>query len=230
MSMQKGESAMSKKWSDTVFLSLMSLFCLALFAARAVWTGKSQYFFLNWNLLLAAIPWAATSIAKLFKGKAYYFAMILIFPAWLIFFPNSPYILTDLYHMGMYPGVPMWLDLIHILCYAWTGLLFGFFSLMDIEEVLGCFLGRIAPKICSAIFLFLAGFGVYLGRTLRWNSWDILYAPRNLLSSIWTMASNPSSNKEAWAMTILLGLFLNAVYLSSMRVATPSKSPQSHRA
>ncbi|MDR1639388.1 MAG: DUF1361 domain-containing protein [Clostridiales bacterium] len=215
---------MKKKWIDTMFLSLMSLFCLALFVARAVWTGKPQYAFLNWNLFLAAIPWGATTAAKLLPKKASYAAMVILFPVWLIFFPNSPYILTDLYHIGMYPGIPNWLDLIHILCYAWTALLFGFFSLMDLEEFLGGFMGRFLPKACSAAFLFLAGFGVYLGRTLRWNSWDILSAPKNMLQSIWTMASNPLSNKDAWGMTILLGLFLNAVYISihlfvSMRVA-----------
>jgi uncharacterized membrane protein len=205
---------MTKKWVDTLFLSLMTMFCLVLFAARALWTGQTQYMFLNWNLVLAIIPWAATTLAKAFKGAPRVAAMILLFPVWLIFFPNAPYILTDLYHIGRYAGIPKWMDLIHILCYAWTGLLFGFFSLMDIEEFLSGFFGRLFPKACSAIFLFLASFGVYLGRTLRWNSWDILYAPRNLLSSIWTLVKDPLSNKEAWGMTILLGLFLNAVFIS----------------
>jgi len=54
----------------------------------------------------------------------------------------------------------------------------------------------------------LASFGVYLGRVLRWNSWDVLTDPR-LLADLDGILVDP----RALAMTILLSGFLTLSYL-----------------
>jgi uncharacterized membrane protein len=205
---------MRNRLLDASFLGLLSLFCLSLFVARTLYTGSSQYFFLIWNLFLAAVPWLLTSGANALPGRGAKVAMALLFPLWLLFFPNAPYILTDLFHLGRYSNVPQWFDLIHILCYAWTGLMFGFFSLLDVEAFLSGFIGRFMAKAFSTLLLFIGGFGVYLGRYLRWNSWDIISSPRQLLEAIWDRLSNPISYPGAWGMTLLMGILLNIMYLS----------------
>ena len=62
--------------------------------------------------------------------------------------------------------------------------------------------------------LFMASFGVYLGRFLRWNSWDIITNPFGLASDISDRFINPLDHPRTWGVTVLLGVFLNLAYFS----------------
>jgi uncharacterized membrane protein len=126
-----------EKRNTILLLSAMSFFCFALTLFRWHLCGKPVFLFINWNLFLAAIPWALSSIVVANpKLKHNGFALVALVLAWLVFFPNSPYILTDLLHLRAMLGVPCWYDLLMILSFAWTGLLFGFLSLRDMETLL----------------------------------------------------------------------------------------------
>ncbi len=114
--------------------------------------------------------------------------------------------------------MPVWFDLVLILSFAWVGLLFGFFSLWDIEKLIKT---KTKDKISSfwitsttVFFLFLSAFGIYLGRYLRWNTWDILHKPYALFNDINLHFTNPTEYPRAWGMTILMGVFLNILYFS----------------
>jgi uncharacterized membrane protein len=133
---------------------------------------------------------------------------------WLLFFPNAPYVLTDLFHLRSGAAMPVWFDLLLILSFAWTSLLFGFLSLWDIEFIL---LQKITKKLVpliSALFLFIGSFGVYIGRYLRWNSWDLITKPFHLFSDIGERVMNPLEHQTTWGMTLFMGLFLNMLYWS----------------
>ena len=113
---------------------------------------NSQLFlFLNWNLFLAFVPWALTSLVILRPNlQQSRFMLLAILACWLLFFPNAPYILTDLFHLRARGDMPIWYDLILILSFAWTGLLFGFLSLWDIEKVLQNHLQKKYVSLLSA--------------------------------------------------------------------------------
>lgn len=202
--------------SETVFLMLISLFCFASSIFRFVYSDTKLFLFLNWNLFLAFLPWLFTSIVIIkssLKSKKIVIIVLLCF--WLLFFPNAPYILTDLFHLRLQTSMPIWFDLVLILSFAWTGLLFGFLSLWDIESILGTFIKN--KKIISAIsvfLLFLGSFGIYIGRYLRWNSWDIISEPFKLMYDIGDRIVNPFSHPRMWGMTIFMGIFLNILYWS----------------
>ena len=110
--------------------------------------------------------------------------------------------------------MPVWFDLALILSFAWTGLLFGLLSLWDIEKVLRNFLPPRVIPLVSVSLLFLGSFGIYLGRYLRWNSWDVLREPFGILYDISDRLVNPLDHPRTWGMTIIMGLFLNMVYWS----------------
>lgn len=133
---------------------------------------------------------------------------------WVLFFPNAPYILTDLFHLRYRTTMPIWYDLIMILAFAWTGLLFGFLSLRDIESFFTERVGGMITKIGVFLMLFLCGFGIYLGRFLRWNSWDVINEPMKLLFDISDRFTNPFLHPRTWGVTLMMGLFLNIVYFS----------------
>jgi uncharacterized membrane protein len=203
------------KRNETLFLGIISFLCFCLSIFRFVYTGSYLYLFLNWNLFLAFIPWILSSIIaikpKLENNKIKVISLLLI---WLLFFPNAPYILTDLLHLQEYSSMPKWFDLLLILLFAWVGILFGFFSLWNIEKILKNKMGNNWTTLIATGLLFLGSFGVYLGRYLRWNSWDIVIQPFHLLSDIRDRLVNPLHHTETWGMTLLMGILLLIIYWS----------------
>jgi uncharacterized membrane protein len=169
--------------------------------------------FLNWNLFLAFIPWFASLIITTQKQDNK-FLLVLIIAFWLLFFPNAPYMLTDLFHLRPRGSAPIWYDLIVLLSFAWNGLMYGFISLMNIESMLIRYINAKFISMISAVFLFAASFGVYLGRYLRWNSWDIISNPFGLFNDILDRLTNPFDHPRTWGLTIMMGLMLNMMYFS----------------
>jgi uncharacterized membrane protein len=198
---------------ETLFLGGLSLFCFGFSLFRFVYSDTTVFLFLNWNLFLAFLPWAFTSIAELKpKLKQSKITLLFLLAVWLLFFPNAPYILTDLFHLRLQSSMPVWFDLVLILCFAWTGLLFGFLSLWDIEKILQLKIRKRYVTLISMILLFAGSFGIYLGRFLRWNSWEIITQPLNLMYDIGDRIINPLAHPRTWGVTILMGLFLIIVY------------------
>jgi len=167
------------KYRLTIFglLSGASVICAALVRFRASQTGSSHYAFLIWNLFLAWIPFLIayfTYTVSISRRWLYFIVPSSAF-LWLIFFPNAPYILTDLQHLNN-AGVdaPVWFDVLVLIWFAFTGLFLGMVSLFLMQEILRREFGR---WLGWGFVFFVAGLtsiGVYMGRFLRWNSWDIL--------------------------------------------------------
>ncbi len=195
-------------------LVFMCLFSSSLSFARAYMTKSIYYLFLNWNLILALVPYLLTTFliySELYSKKS---LLIFLFSVWLLFFPNSPYILTDLFHLRHVKTASVWFDLILILSFAWTGLLLGLVSLLDMEEIMRKYVSRIIARNIAVILLFIGSFGVFVGRFLRWNSWDIISQPLELINDLIMNIINPIQNPAIWGMTLLMGVFLNFVYFS----------------
>lgn len=200
---------------ETIFLGFMASFCFSFSIFRFLYSDTNVFLFLNWNLFLAILPWIFTSWVILSPKiqRKRWTGFFLLF-SWLLFFPNAPYILTDLFHLRLKTSMPIWFDLILILSFAWTGLLFGFLSLMDIERIFEAKWNMKWVKSMTVLLLFISSFGIYLGRYLRWNSWDILADPTGLVSDIGDRFFNPADHPRTWGMTLFMGLFLNMIYWS----------------
>jgi uncharacterized membrane protein len=203
------------KFNQTILLAVLCFISIMVFLFRLFVTDSIKFIFLNWNLFLAAIPWLITTFLIIFpklQNKKIILIFLLFF--WLIFFPNAPYILTDLFHLKFYSGNNIWFDLVLILLYAWTGLLFGLLSLIDIENIMKNKINKFLLSGFSSILLFIASFGIYIGRFLRWNSWDIIDNPHLLLFDLSDRLINPLSHPKTWGFTIFMGLLLNVIYWS----------------
>lgn len=200
---------------ETLFMGAMTLCCFGFFVFRVFYSRTLAFLFLNWNLFLAIIPWLLSSLAtirpSIQKSKI---MVVLLWGVWLLFFPNAPYILTDLFHLKLQFTMPVWFDLVLILSFAWAGLMFGFLSLWDIERILCKSINEKAVRCLSVALLFVSGFGIYIGRYLRWNSWDIITEPFRLLDDIGDRITNPLGHARTWGMTLFMGLFLNFIYWS----------------
>ena len=135
--------------------------------------------------------------------------MFLWFGAWLLFLPNAPYIITDLLHLRVSDTRLLWLDVLVINAFALNGLILFYYSLLEMKTILSHYLNDKKLRLTIATIPFITGFGVYLGRFLRYNSWEILSSPKFLFVDILNIAVQPFENKEAWLFTLLFGTFLS---------------------
>ena len=196
-------------------LSFASAASVALVFARILSTGDLRYGFLVWNLFLAWLPLAFALLACEDHRKATVrnWRFLCLAGAWLLFFPNAPYIFTDLIHVTTSFYRHYWVDLTLILLCAITGLVLGFVSLYLMQSVVGAMFGRPASWLFIAAVAALSGFGIYLGRFMRFNSWDVVFRPRQVYHGIGSIVTNPLANAHSLSFPILFGVFLFVSYL-----------------
>jgi uncharacterized membrane protein len=194
-------------------MAISSAMSVMLLFLRIQWSGSLFYIFLVWNLFLAWIPFlcslALTEYSSQSKSRI---KMFVLFCGWLVFFPNSPYILTDLFHLHLRSEVPMWFDLVLILSFAWNGLLLGFASLFEIQRFLKARLSTNMVNCFIVGLMMLCGFGIYLGRYPRYNSWEIITNPIGLFSDIFHMLIHPMQNTRMVGVTFFFSVFLMVSY------------------
>jgi uncharacterized membrane protein len=189
---------------------------VALVLARIAWTGHiRQHAFLIWNLFLAWLPlvFALLACREYEKKSLPSFRFGGLALAWLLFFPNAPYIFTDLIHLTTRFHGQFWIDLVLVLSCALTGLILGFLSLFLMQAVVAKRLGLAASWLFIGLVATLSGFGIYLGRFLRFNSWDVIFRPASLWHGIGNWAADPLAHANSYAFPVLFGMFLFISYL-----------------
>jgi uncharacterized membrane protein len=190
-----------------------SLLCIATVEVRIHETGDGYYRFLVWNLMLAWVPFAlalgAYDRARRRRVDAGVAALGVL---WLLFFPNAPYVLTDFIHLRRDAPAPVWYDALMLSAFAWTALLLGFASLYLMQSIARRVVGFAWSWVGVAGALALASFGVYLGRFVRFNSWDALVRPRRVAHVIANQLENPLSHPRMVAVLIVLTGFLLVGY------------------
>jgi uncharacterized membrane protein len=175
------------KFFSKLVLALLasSGFSVLLVLFRVWFSGKMTMIFLFWNLFLGWLPLLfAVALFMLDGSKKHWLWLGLLFWGWLLFFPNAPYLLTDLIHLKTRPEMPLWYDLLLFFSFAWNGVVLGFTSLIIVHEFLDRRLHSSLSWLAILALLGLNSFGVYLGRFLRWNSWEVITAPLSLLSDV----------------------------------------------
>jgi uncharacterized membrane protein len=196
-------------FKPVVLLLGFTLFCLAMLLARIISTDSLKYTFLVWNLFLAWVPLLiAVYLQVYFREKGlnwlYFTAGAFL---WLLFLPNAPYIITDLLHLRSNTQVPMWFDSLLIFSYAMAGLQACLFSLYIMQQLTEKLLSRNISYTFVAICVWLASYGVYLGRYQRWNSWDLFTNPLWLLMDSLRQLTNPTAIKMTIAFACILTFF-----------------------
>jgi uncharacterized membrane protein len=190
-----------------------------------MWLGRSslagpQLGFLAWNLILAWVPWLSARAIERARTRG---ALAAFGGVWLLFLPNAPYLVTDLVHLRPRPGVPMSYDVLLFASFALAGCALAWGALEIVHGRLARALGRRRAAAAVAGVLLLTGFGVYLGRFLRWNSWDVIARPGAVLSDAAAALADP----RALAFSLLIAAFVGAGYLL---LSPPRSDPRPERA
>jgi uncharacterized membrane protein len=197
----------NQKLRIVMALLLASGLSLSMLLVRIFYTDQITYIFLAWNLFLAWLPFAFAFLAYQFRHNT-----LLLLPLsglWLLFLPNAPYLITDLMHLHYSSIVPVWYDVIMIFSFALTGLLLGFLSLFLMQSLVVKRFGWRLGWLFVWLVLGLSGLGVYIGRFLRWNSWDLFTSPITLLNSL----LNPELFLKAFVVTTLLSMIFIFTYV-----------------
>ncbi|MEM8567979.1 MAG: DUF1361 domain-containing protein [Bacteroidota bacterium] len=187
---------------------LLSAFCVTLIVLSYIKSDNFTYFFLGWNLFLAWVPLAFAMIwrHRFQYGNPSKWKSGGIFCLWLLFFPNAPYLITDLVHLNNRFNPAIWADTLLLFSCALAGLMVGIYSLHIVHNLVLKSLNAIKSWLVIGVSLILTGYGIYLGRIQRWNSWDLFTNPVMLLTDTIYQLTNPQAIKMTIGFSVLLFL------------------------
>lgn len=194
-------------------LSGVSAIAVTLVMARMFLTDSLRHGYLIWNLFLAWVPLffclAALKVSRAPLVSRWKFWTLAT--AWLLFLPNAPYIVTDLIHLR--PRL-FWVDLVLIVLCAWIALVLGFLSLYLMQNLVSRRCGALGGWAFAALVSGLTGVGIYIGRFLRWNSWDVLVNPIGIMNDIFQWAMTSFADKRLAVYPALFALLSFAAHVT----------------
>jgi uncharacterized membrane protein len=196
-----------------VLFGCATILSLTILQIRVTLTGSYDFTFLIWNLFLAWIPFIISLLTYTLTINRTWLYLILACAAftWLIFFPNAPYILTDFQHLARDRGsVPAWFDVMLLIWFSFTGLLLGIVSLFMMQELVRREFGHWLSWGFVIVVSCLSSIGIYMGRFLRWNSWDILQNPKGI--ALFTLQRAQTPSLQSVTFTILFTAFFLFLY------------------
>jgi len=208
--------------ASAALCAALSAGCCAMLAFRPMLAEEVRFLFLGWNLFLAWLPYVAAAAAALLLRSAALqplcrAAAIAAGVLWLLFLPNALYLATDLIHLivrsnryieGGDISYLVWYDLCLFLAFFWCGVFLGFLSTLIMHRLAADRFGRSAGWAFVAAVSLLCGYGVFLGRIVRLNSWDALVRPDELIGKVLG-----NLHWQGAAFSLLFAAFAGVTYL-----------------
>lgn len=203
-------------------ITYLLILAVVLNILRVIFFGSTAFLYIIWNIFLAFVPFIISLILVLRTNKDNISKLFFVagFILWFLFLPNAPYVITDFIHLGRIHAVPVMFDIFVLFTSAWVSLLMGLYSLVNIEKI---FLLRFTKKATNSIMVFIilfASFGMYLGRYLRFNSWDFFVSHDFLITSIMRVVREPNSYENVYAYTALFFAFIYISFISFKNTKT----------
>ncbi len=209
-------------------MAVISMLTCGLLIGRVWRVQQLAFVFMIWNLFLAWVPYMASLWAASILQREPSARWRLLIPAaiWLLFFPNAPYLITDLIHLRERPPVPVWYDGGLLAAFVLSGCFLAVVSLHNMQRLVRQVIGTWQSWLFAFISICLGGLGVYLGRVQRWNSWDIFFAPKHILNDIWMLVQFPFDHIHRLAlsgMSVVVLVICYVMYLSIYHYGIPQR-------
>jgi len=208
----------------TLSLVLLTLLSFVLLIAGVIKTQQLRGMYLLWNLFLAWVPLFFALVARRYQSSAQTpvkFRQTITYIClgfWLLFFPNSPYIITDLIHLTESQSHILWFDSVSFFIVALAGLATGLYSLYVAHQIVQRLTNKFLGWSILTISVILSGFGLYLGRVIRFNSWDLFTDPIFLFRKSFQELQNPLAIQT----TLVFSLVVMVLYISLNLLIPPS--------
>jgi len=181
--------------------------------ARVILFDSTYFLFILWNIFLAILPFVVSSALTWYSSTKNLTKPIFIIGSilWLLLLPNAPYIVTDLIHIGPRHGVPIFFDTFLLFSSAWAGLILWMYSLSHMEEIIKVRYSKRFVSFGIPIIIFLTSVGMYIGRYLRFNSWDV-FTDSSFFQDTFKILSHQVHLTEAVTFISYCFLFLYMAY------------------
>ena len=201
-------------------IQLCGILFIILLSLRILYTQSLTYTFLIWNVFLAFVPYLLGRLYIITKVKDGIILKTTIGVLWLLFLPNAPYIITDIFHLTNVDSAPLWFDTIFLMTSAILGLLIFYQCIKDFEQYITTNRSFVRRQLILFTIMILCGFGIYLGRFLRLNSWEVFTNPANIFTIIFDTLLHPLEHTKCWGVTLIYGFSLyigHLIYNNSFR-------------
>lgn len=197
-----------------VTLSASMLVSVLLLVVRMIVAGNTRFMFMIWNLFLAWLPvlFALGFRLNLKKYRLQSWQNLGLLALWLGFLPNSFYLISDLIHIQSSGEAIVLYDIAMMMSFILNGLILGYISIFIVHNQL---LRKLSDRVVLAVlaFVFMAcSFAIYLGRYLRWNTWDIILNPAGLLFDVSERVVNPVLHIQTYIVTLTFFVLLSSTY------------------
>jgi uncharacterized membrane protein len=207
-------------------IGLVSALCVAMFFIRAFATGVTRFVLVPENLALAwlALVFAWILVGQLKVRRWASWQNITLSVLWLLFLPNTWYVLTDFVHVVPGGDISQIYDIVMMSTLVIAGFTLGFTSLIIVHKE---FLKRWSKRRASgavAVILLLASFAIYLGRDLRWSTWDVVTNPSGIILNVSDRVIDPFGHPRALNVTLLFFGLLSTLYLAIWQLLGPHHS------
>ncbi len=195
-------------------LGLSSAVTVGLFIVRVFYFDSLRYSFMVWNLFLAWLPvllaWWLLRRLKTSSWKSV--GNLLLTLVWLILLPNSFYLISDFIHLYTTSRTALLFDVVLLTSFAFNGLVLGFLSLYNVHSQLRRRVDNLDANALVGFVLLACSFAIYLGRHLRWNSWDLFLAPAGILFDVSDRILHPIIHLQTTTTTLLFFVLLSSMY------------------
>jgi uncharacterized membrane protein len=202
------------EFEKMIFISMT--FTVVMVTLRYLYTDDKEYFFYPWNLFLATMPLFFSRQLKRIR-KFNLRASLLLF-CWLLFLPNAPYIITDIFHLEERPLIPYWFDLLIVISGAWNGIALCVTSLMQVERFLAKHIKQKWRLPSTLLLITLCSYGIFLGRYKRYNSWNIITNPQDIIHTFISHIAEPREHIQAWMFTVSFTMLLTIIYFTVKKI------------
>lgn len=197
-----------------IFLALMTLLGITFLAIWEVQNNSTYHNYLLWNLTLAWVPFIASLLlVKLLEVRRWMsWLPLFVTVAWLLFLPNTFYMLTDYIHLHDVGSADRVFDAVMFSMLIAVGIGLGFASLALIHRELNKRVTSVTAWRIVGLVLLLTSFAIYVGRELRWNSWDVIVRPAGILFDLSEILLNPAAHPQVFITTVTFFVLLTTLY------------------
>lgn len=162
------------------------IFIIITTAMYTFWTKEFSWWYIVINDILAVIPLFMAMLCEHFHSKKKTLPAVLFGFLWLLFFPNSPYMITDYKYIASYSdklffdfqhnnlNISAWLLILNLTVCVALGILYGMMSLRIVHRLINQRFGKGLGIAFCTVSIILSSFAIYIGRYARVNSWDIV--------------------------------------------------------
>lgn len=192
---------------------------LVILAIRNTIVGDATFNSLKSNLWSGVIPFIIALLLQLFNKRLNKFFFIAASLLWLLFYPNAPYMISDLIHPYQEPKDAAWpqlivYDTLIIFSIAMLSVFYGFVSLKIMFNLIRTRFGNKFAHTAIFISLLLSCVGFYMGRELVSQikmgngflySSEIFMEPFFIIKTVWNALWPIGEHLPAYYMMFLFG-------------------------